>query len=133
METMAQYGEIGYNTLSLKFNLCYGIQTEEDYLQLLYTIRNAFAQVAINNYPYARNNIPANPVEELAKLIAKAEPPTQALLDAITFYYNLENKTCIDPDSLFYNCADPAGCGEKPEAYAHEYQACFELSTSEHF
>jgi dipeptidyl-peptidase-2 len=93
-------------------------------------IENAFATFAMLDYPYAADDMPANPA---AAACAAAESDyainndaIMALRAAINIVYNSSSApvACHDITAEFYPCADPTGCGTGPNALSWDYQTC---------
>jgi dipeptidyl-peptidase-2 len=121
--------------ISSQFNLCDVIKDDQDYIQFLYMVRNAFVTFTMFDYPYAANfgvELPAWPVMYSADLINNAPTPMNGLYQATALGYNgtQGNLQCLDQYELYVFCADPTGCGLGNDAKAWDFQACYEISLS---
>ncbi|XP_013418576.1 dipeptidyl peptidase 2-like isoform X1 [Lingula anatina] len=133
MEMMYQMGSKGLQQLSAIFKLCNPLKNKADFKHLQGWTRNAFANVAMFNYPYPANNLPANPIQYMCKLIINSsivELNLKGLAAAAGLYYNAtsgNSRTCFDIYSDFVECADPTGCGVGSDSLAWDFQACTEF------
>ena len=84
LDELASQGSSGYQQISSMFSLCNTIQTQGDYTQLLYMIRNAFVQMTMFDYPYPTDfggGLPGWPVNYSSALIRNADTDTDALFE----------------------------------------------------
>ena len=135
MQILADYGN--YIVIGSKFDLCAPLETMTDYEQLLYVIRNVFAQTAVHNYPYRSSDVNQTvyPVAELSEIVLAANTPIGGLNDALNFYYNQSEAFlhCFDIYKLFTKCSDPLGCPYGSAGVSRSYQVCYELSSGKFF
>ncbi|XP_075247465.1 dipeptidyl peptidase 2-like, partial [Convolutriloba macropyga] len=132
LDKLASQGSSGYQQISSMFSLCNTIQTQGDYTQLLYMIRNAFVQMTMFDYPYPTDfggGLPGWPVNYSSALIRNADTDTDALFEVTNLVYNAtKDQTCFDQYVLYIYCADPTGCGLGNDAKAWDFQVCYELN-----
>lgn len=128
-ELMAE-GKKGMDTLSRYFRLCKPLTNKSSYTHLLGWIRNAFANIAMFDYPYATSFLPVgHPVDASCEHILSASDDISGLAVASGVYYNATAGPlqCFDIEKEYVSCSDPTGCGVGPDAWAWDYQACTDL------
>ncbi|CAK8675028.1 unnamed protein product [Clavelina lepadiformis] len=122
--------------ISQAFTTCHPLTIES--LNHLYGwVRNAFAQLAMRNYPYPTNSrasFPGYPVNVACQIILAKETAMEGLAAGAGFFYNRTSSSknpnaiqCFDIYKEYIECADPTGCGFGNEAKAWNYQACTEV------
>ncbi|XP_075240755.1 dipeptidyl peptidase 2-like isoform X2 [Convolutriloba macropyga] len=127
IDELRQYGPQGYQVISNHFNLCYQL-TNKTYDQFLYTIRNVFGQLAINNNPYPVGDLPAYPVKFSANILFFDDQDIRGLVDLTNWFYKQSRLKCFDPTKVYHVCPDPAGCTMDNDGTAWSFQTCYELS-----
>eukprot|EP01096_Ripella_sp_DP13-Kostka_P014316 TRINITY_DN6430_c0_g3_i1.p1 TRINITY_DN6430_c0_g3~~TRINITY_DN6430_c0_g3_i1.p1 ORF type:complete len:537 (+),score=216.95 TRINITY_DN6430_c0_g3_i1:76-1611(+) len=127
----------GRQTLAQQLNLCNpisadNIDAERRILNLW--IMNAFASLAMENYPYPIEGSPAHPLwaacNTLQSSVNNNIPIVQALALAIGVEYNISGEaTCNNVIQEYYPCADITGCGggDDPNSLSWDYQSCTEI------
>jgi len=93
---------------------------------------NAFATLAMLNYPYAVDGLPANPLLLACTVMKSNIDPIEALRHSLGVFYNASNDPvpCFNISEEFYPCADITGCGGgvgDPDAMSWDYQSCTEI------
>ena len=138
LDKLAAQGSSGYDQITRDFKICNGIKTERDYIQLQYTIRNAFVEMAMFDYPETAafdSSLPAWPVNASSALIREAGSSTEALYAVTNLVYNNSKSPvdCFDPYTLYIFCADCTGCGLGNDSIAWNFQACYEINLGQYF
>ncbi|XP_055354093.1 dipeptidyl peptidase 2-like [Paramacrobiotus metropolitanus] len=133
MDTLSGQGPDGYRNLSITFNLCDPLNPNGGYKQLVGWVRNAFASMAMVNYPYPAQflaPLPAWPVNASCQYITgNPKGALAGLAQAANLFYSTSEK-CHDIWAEFDDCADPTGCGTGTDATAWDYQACTQMTLS---
>ncbi|OQV22401.1 Dipeptidyl peptidase 2 [Hypsibius exemplaris] len=133
MDALSKNGKAGFANLTTTFQLCDPLDPNRGYKQLIGWVRNAFASMAMVNYPYPANflgPLPAWPVNAACGLITNSTVGAMAgLAQAASLFYTNTQK-CYDIWSEFVDCADPTGCGTGNDATAWDYQACTQMTLS---
>lgn len=119
-----------YLDLQLRLSLC----AQQTIPRLIYLwVLNAFATLAMENYPYAAGDLVAYPMFQACKNAVEtmnvAGDPIAALGTAIgVIYNNTGTNSCFDINANdFLNCADITGCGSGNDALSWDYQSCTDL------
>lgn len=94
MEEQSKKGAAGYRNLSQTFNLCDPLDPAKNgYRHLLGWVRNAFASIAMVNYPYPATflaPLPAWPVKAACKLITSSvDGAMSGLAKAASLFYSV--------------------------------------------
>jgi len=138
---LMQQGESGREQVAAQLSLCSVPDEGPQQLRLLEMwIQNAFAGLAMENYPYPVGPSPAWPMrvacEAAYQLGAPYDPtkesgatPLQRMAAALSVEYNTTGTlSCFNVTNEFFPCADLTGCGAPgPDAYSWDYQSCTQL------
>ncbi|KAK6470961.1 dipeptidyl peptidase 2 [Huso huso] len=125
-----------YQKIRDELSLCRAPSSDKDIHQLYGFLRNAFALMAMLDYPYSVSfiqELPANPVKVACETMLNKTDLVKALRDTVGIVYNLtasvgsSKSTCYDIYTLYVECADPTGCGLGFDSLAWDYQACTEV------
>lgn len=131
----AASSESGRAQLSMELGLCTPLASGDAALRLLNLwVENAYALIAMINYPYATGGFAANPMTvSCQNLLDTSTEKTllQRLASAVGVAYNNTGAlTCFNITDEYYPCADITGCGGgvgDPDAMSWDYQSCTEI------
>lgn len=122
-----------YDIISNFFKLCTPMDAAQ-YDHLIGYISNAWAQMAMCNYPYPTNflgNLPAWPIKVVCNMAVRAGSPVGALAYSASLFYNgTGTLSCFDIYKEYVYCSDPTGCGTGNDATSWDYQVCTEMVLS---
>lgn len=111
MADLAKQGDDGYSNLTQTFRLCKPLDRSRGYKQLIGWVRNAFASMAMVNYPYPATflaPLPAWPVKAACKLITEeTDGALVGLAKAASLFYLVRTDLQIPYRSAkdgFYCC-----------------------------
>lgn len=120
-----------YLDLQLRLSLC----AQKTVPRVIYLwVLNAFATLAMENYPYATGDFGAYPLfaacRSAVETMQVAGDPIAALGAAVGVMYNSTGtNSCFDiVDGDFLNCADITGCGTGNDALSWDYQSCTDVA-----
>ncbi|XP_022109525.1 dipeptidyl peptidase 2-like [Acanthaster planci] len=133
MEELAGQGKVGLSEISATFKLCKPLINKDRLPHLQGWIREAFASMAMANYPYNTSflgDLPPWPVNVSCQVMVASKQPLQGLAESAILYYNGTRGSleCMDIDSQYVECADPTGCGSGDTAKARDWQVCTEVT-----
>jgi Serine carboxypeptidase S28 len=93
MDTLSKNGPAGYENLTMTFQLCDPLKPDGGYKQLIGWVRNAFASMAMVNYPYPAEflaPLPAWPVRAACGLITNnSDGALFGLAQAASLFYTV--------------------------------------------
>ncbi|XP_060065701.1 dipeptidyl peptidase 2-like [Ylistrum balloti] len=130
MDSLASQGTSGLDQLSVTFNLCNPLTSNEEYRHLQGWVRNAFTVLAMMDYPYKAESfasLPAFPVKVACGFMTNAADVIVGLAKAADILYNSLPVKCHNIFQEYVECADPTGCGVGPDSRAWDFQACTEV------
>ncbi|XP_070532339.1 dipeptidyl peptidase 2-like [Ptychodera flava] len=128
---LSEQGQSGLQKLTEIFKLCKTLKKDR-VNHLMGWVRNAFATLAMMDYPYATSflsDLPAYPVKVACGYILGSTDSLHGLAQAAGLLYNGTSGKlpCFDIETDFIECADPTGCGVGNSGKAWDNQACTEF------
>eukprot|EP01105_Mastigella_eilhardi_P003450 TRINITY_DN143_c0_g3_i1.p1 TRINITY_DN143_c0_g3~~TRINITY_DN143_c0_g3_i1.p1 ORF type:complete len:491 (-),score=126.91 TRINITY_DN143_c0_g3_i1:938-2389(-) len=134
LNTKARANAAGRSWVTSELMLCSPLAQGEDALRMVALwVENAYAQLAMLDYPWPYNGLPAFPIDESCALMTRDpnESLTHRLGQSIGLLYNstLDLK-CFNISEEYYPCSDITGCGGgvgDPNAMSWDYQSCTQL------
>lgn len=128
-----RFDENMFDELTRRFHLCKTL-TAAAYPHFLGWLRNAWATMAMVNYPYRANflgNLPAWPVKVACKKAVETSDPLEGAYFSAALLYNATgDNQCFDIFDEYTYCSDPTGCGVGDDAKAYDYQVCSYMTLS---
>eukprot|EP01025_Chloroclados_australasicus_P052034 TRINITY_DN6058_c0_g2_i3.p2 TRINITY_DN6058_c0_g2~~TRINITY_DN6058_c0_g2_i3.p2 ORF type:complete len:518 (-),score=39.61 TRINITY_DN6058_c0_g2_i3:911-2464(-) len=118
--------EGGLRNISSAFNLCSPLRNEEDLLLLAYVIQGAFDALAMYNYPFPLQKLPARAYQHACEYLREEFMDGTYLLEGLANASWVYYRTHSDKDCLQLQVAGPAA-GDKN----WEYLVCTEMLAQE--